>query len=133
MTSSDTVLTGNVVDDHCELRYTPTGRATARFRMAMSHRYRDDSGAWVDGDPTFMTVIAWGSLATNAAESLTKGARVTVLGQLRQRSYETTAGEKRTVYEVNAAEIAASLRYATAQLTRTSQRDDQDQEVTADR
>ena len=95
-------LVGNLVDDP-ELRFTPAGQPVARFRIASTPRYRDSkTGEWKDGDPLFLTCQVWRQAAENAAESLTRGTRAIVTGKLRQRSYETKEGEKRTVYELEA-------------------------------
>jgi len=101
MAAGDTQITiiGNLVDDP-ELRYTPTGQAVAKFRVASTPRFRDNqSGEWKDGDSLFLTCNVWRQAAENTAESLQRGMRVIVNGRLRQRSYETREGEKRTVYE----------------------------------
>ncbi len=120
MNETTITITGNLVDAP-ELRYTPAGQAVASFRVASTPRYQDrDSGGWRDGDTLFLTCNAWRTLAENAAESLGKGSRVIVTGRLRQRSYETTDGARRTTYEVTADDIAPSLRTATAKITRAS-------------
>jgi single-strand DNA-binding protein len=93
----------------------------ARFRIASTPRYRDNAtGEWKDGDTLFLTCQVWRQAAENVAESLRRGTRAIVTGRLRQRSYETSEGEKRTVYELQADEVGASLRNATAKVTRTS-------------
>jgi single-strand DNA-binding protein len=118
-------ITGNLTDDP-ELRFTPSGAAVARFRIASTPRWYDrQSGQWRDGEPLFLSCSIWRQPAENAAESLTRGMRVIVTGRLRQRTYETREGDKRTVYELDADDIGPSLRYATAQvrkLDRTSAR-----------
>lgn len=119
MNETTITLTGNLVDTP-ELRYTQTGQAVASFRVASTPRYQDRDGGWRDGDTLFLTCNAWRTLAENAAESLGKGSRVIVTGRLRQRSYETTDGAKRTVCEVTADDIAPSLRTATVKITRAS-------------
>jgi single-strand DNA-binding protein len=120
MNETTITITGNLVDVP-ELRYTQTGQAVASFRVASTPRYQDrDTGGWRDDDTLFLTCNAWRALAENAAESLGKGSRVIVTGRLRQRSYETTEGAKRTVYEVTADDIAPSLRTATARISRAS-------------
>ena len=99
MAAGDTQITiaGNLVDDP-ELRFTPAGLAVARFRVASTPRFRDNaSGEWKDGDSLFLTCNVWRQAAEHVAESLTRGMRVIVSGRLRQRSYETKEGEKRTV------------------------------------
>ena len=113
-------VTGNLVEDP-ELRYTPQGQPVARFRVASTHRFLDKAtGAWTDGDSLFLTCNAWRQLAENASESLTRGMRVIVQGRLRQRSYETKEGEKRTVYEVEVDELGPSLRNASAKVTKVN-------------
>src|SRR5580693_9226858 len=102
MAADDTQLTivGNLVDDP-QLRYTATGSAVANFRVASTPRYLDKTAnEWRDGDSLFLTCNVWRQPAENVAESLERGMRVIVSGRLRQRSYETKEGEKRTVYEV---------------------------------
>ena len=120
--ANDTVITivGNLVDDP-ELRFTPSGAAVAKFRVASTPRFLDKTtNEWKDGEGLFLTVNCWRQMAENVAETLTRGTRVVVQGRLRQRSYETKEGEKRTVYEVEADEVAPSLRYATAKVNRTA-------------
>jgi single-strand DNA-binding protein len=120
MASGDTQITiaGNLVDDP-ELRFTPAGHPVARFRIASTPRYYDKQASeWKDGDALFLTCNVWRQMAENVAESLTRGSRVIVQGRLRQRSYETKQGEKRTVYEVEVDEVGASLRNASAKITR---------------
>lgn len=114
-------LTGNIVDDEIGLRFTPGGRAAATFRVASTPRYYDrKAGEWRDGDTLFLTVVAYGPMAENAAESLTRGTRVIVSGRLKQRSYDDRDGVKRTVYEIEADEIGPSLRNATAKVNKTT-------------
>jgi single-strand DNA-binding protein len=116
---SQVTIVGNLTDDP-ELRYTPNGAAVAKFRVAVTPRYRDQaSGEWKDGDASFFTVNAWRSLAENVAESLTRGANVIVVGRLKMRSWETQEGDKRTVTEIEADEIGPSLRWATAKVEKT--------------
>lgn len=113
-------IVGNLVDDP-ELRFTPSGVAVARFRVAATPRSFDrQANEWKDGDSVFLSCQVWRQYAENVAESLTKGARVIVVGRLRQRSYETNAGEKRTVYEVEADDVGPALRSATAKVARVS-------------
>ncbi len=122
MAAGDTQITiaGNLVDDP-ELRYTPNGQAVARFRVASTPRFRDSaSGEWKDGDSLFLTCNVWRQAAENVAESLQRGMRVILQGRLRQRSYETREGEKRTVYEVEVDEVGPSLRNAAAKVTKTA-------------
>ena len=93
----------------------------ARFRIASTPRYRDNAtGEWKDGDTLFLTCQVWRQAAENVAETLQKGTRTIVTGRLRQRSYETAEGEKRTVYELQADEVGVSLRNATAKVTKAT-------------
>jgi single-strand DNA-binding protein len=120
--AGDTIITviGNLTDDP-ELRFTPSGAAVAKFRVASTPRVMDrQSGEWKDGEPLFLSCSVWRQAAENVAESLQRGARVIVSGRLRQRSYETREGEKRTVYELEVDEIGPSLRYATAKVQKMS-------------
>jgi single-strand DNA-binding protein len=109
------VIVGNLTDDP-ELRYTPNGAAVANFRVAVNRRYRDQSGEWKDGETSFFRVNAWRTLAENVAESMTRGSRAVVVGRLRARSWETPEGETRSSVEIEADEIAPSLRWATAKV-----------------
>jgi single-strand DNA-binding protein len=120
--AGDTQITiaGNLVDDP-QLRYTPTGQAVANFRIASTPRWQDrQSGEWKDGDSLFLSCNVWRQAAENVAESLQRGMRVIVQGRLRQRSYETKEGEKRTVYEIEVDEVGPSLRNASAKVTKSS-------------
>ena len=122
MAAGDTTITvvGNLTDDP-ELRFTPSGAAVAKFRIASTPRTLDrQSGEWKDGEPLFLACNIWRDAAEHVAESLQRGARVIVQGRLRQRSYETREGEKRTVYELEVDEIGPSLRYATAKVQKMS-------------
>lgn len=119
---NDTTITiaGNLVDDP-ELRYTPQGQPVARFRIASTPRYLDNAaGEWKDGESLFLTCNVWRQAAENVAESLNRGTRAIVTGKLRQRSYETREGDKRTVYEVEADEVGVSLRTATAKVSKVT-------------
>jgi len=121
MAAGDTKITmiGNLVDDP-ELRFTPSGAAVAKFRVASTPRYLDKAtNEWKDGESLFLQCQIWRQAAENVAESLTKGMRVILSGRLKQRSYETKEGEKRTVFEVEVDEVGPSLRNATAKVTRT--------------
>lgn len=114
--SGDTLLTiiGNLTADP-ELRFTPAGAAVANFTVASTQRTFDrNKNEWVDGDALFMRCNIWREAAENVAESLARGSRVIVSGRLKQRSYETREGEKRTVVELEVDEIGPSLKYATA-------------------
>ncbi|WP_433212395.1 single-stranded DNA-binding protein [Dactylosporangium sp. CS-047395] len=122
MAAGDTTITviGNLTDDP-ELRFTPSGAAVAKFRVASTPRTMDrQTNEWKDGDPLFLSCTVWRQAAENVAESLTRGSRVIVSGRLRQRSYETREGEKRTVIELEVDEIGPSLRYATAKVQKMS-------------
>jgi single-strand DNA-binding protein len=109
-------LEGNLVADP-ELRFTASGKAVANFRVATSER-KKQGDEWVDGDECFLDCSIWDEAAENVTESLTVGAKVIVTGRLRQRSYETNSGEKRTVYEVKCDSVGPSLRNATAKVNR---------------
>ncbi len=118
MAAGDTTITviGNLCDDP-ELRFTPTGAAVAKFRVASTPRFMDKTtNEWKDGEPLFLSCTVWRQAAENVAESLQRGARVIVSGRLKQRTYETREGEKRTVIELEVDEIGPSLRYATAKV-----------------
>ena len=120
--AGETTITvvGNLTDDP-ELRFTPSGAAVAKFRVASTPRFMDKaSGEWKDGEPLFLACTVWRQAAENVAETLQRGARVIVSGRLRQRSYETREGEKRTVIELEVDEIGPSLRYATAKVQKMS-------------
>jgi single-strand DNA-binding protein len=120
--AGETVITvvGNLTSDP-ELRYTQNGLAVANFTIASTPRSFDRaSNDWKDGDALFLRASVWREFAEHVAGSLTKGSRVIATGRLKQRSYETKEGEKRTSIELEVDEIGPSLRYATAQVTRTS-------------
>jgi len=120
--ANETTITviGNLTDD-VELRFTPSGAAVAKFRVASTPRFMDRAtNEWKDGEPLFLSCTVWRQAAEHVAESLQRGTRVIVSGRLRQRSYETREGEKRTVLEVEVDEIGPSLRYATAKVQKMS-------------
>ncbi|GGM67714.1 single-stranded DNA-binding protein [Longimycelium tulufanense] len=121
--AGETVITlvGNLTADP-ELRYLPTGVAVTTFTVANNPRtYDRQAGQWRDATPLFLRCSLWRQAAENLAEStLTKGTRVIVQGRLRQRSFETSEGEKRTVYELEVDEIGPSLRCATATVTKVT-------------
>jgi len=122
MAAGDTQITivGNLVGDP-ELRYTPTGQAVANFRVASTPRFLDKTtNEWKDGDSLFLSCNVWRQAAENVAESLQRGMRVIVNGRLRQRSYETREGEKRTVYEIEVDEVGPSLRNASAKVVKSN-------------
>jgi single-strand DNA-binding protein len=115
-----TTIVGNLVDDP-EVRFTNNGIAVANLRVAVTQRIQQD-GEWRDGDTSFLKVNVWRGQAEHLADSLTKGDRVMITGRLRQRSWETPEGDKRSVTEIEADEVGASLKWATAKVERTSQR-----------
>jgi len=120
--AGETVITvvGNLTADP-ELRFTPSGAAVANFTVASTPRTFDrQSGEWRDGDALFMRCNVWRQAAENVAETLTRGMRVMVAGRLRQRSFETREGEKRTVVELEVDEVGPSLKYATAKVNKVS-------------
>jgi len=120
--AGETVITvvGNLTADP-ELRFTPSGAAVANFTVASTPRNFDrQSGEWKDGEALFMRCNVWRQAAENVAETLTRGMRVMVSGRLKQRSYETREGEKRTVVELEVDEVGPSLKYATAKVNRVS-------------
>lgn len=122
--AGETVITvvGNLVDDP-ELRFTPSGAAVAKFRVASTPRTFDrQTNEWKDGESLFLTCSVWRQAAENVAESLQRGMRVVVQGRLKQRSYEDREGIKRTVYELDVEEVGASLKNATAKVTKTTGR-----------
>ena len=122
MAAGDTPITvvGNLVADP-ELRFTASGQPVATFRVASTPRIRDNAtNEWKDGDSLFLTCNVWRQAAENVAESLQRGMRVIVTGRLKQRSYETREGEKRTVYEVEVDDVGPSLRNASAKVNRAS-------------
>jgi len=122
MAAGDTVITivGNLVDDP-ELRFTPSGAAVAKFRIASTPRFMDkQTNEWKDGESLFLSCNVWRQAAENVAESLQRGMRVIVQGRLKQRSYETKEGEKRTVYEIEVDEVGPSLKNATAKVVKTA-------------
>jgi single-strand DNA-binding protein len=127
--AGETVITvvGNLVDDP-ELRFTPSGAAVAKFRVASTPRTFDrQTNEWKDGESLFLTCSVWRQAAENVAESLQRGMRVIVQGRLKQRSYEDREGVKRTVYELDVEEVGASLKNATAKVTKTTGRGGQGQ------
>jgi len=120
--AGETIITvvGNLTGDP-ELRYTQNGLAVANFTIASTPRNFDRAtNDWKDGDALFMRASVWREFAEHVAGSLTKGSRVIATGRLKQRSYETKEGEKRTSIELEVDEIGPSLRYATAQVTRAA-------------
>jgi single-strand DNA-binding protein len=121
MAAGDTVITlvGNLVDDP-ELRFTPSGAAVAKFRIASTPRFLDkQTNEWKDGESLFLSCNVWRQAAENVAESLQRGMRVIVQGRLKQREWETKEGEKRTSYEIDVDEVGPSLKFATAKVVKT--------------
>ena len=122
MAQGDVVVTvvGNLTGDP-ELRFTPNGQPVASFTVASTTRVLDrGTNEWKDGDTLFLRCSVWRQYAENVAESLTKGTRVIVTGRLKQRSYETKEGEKRTVVEMEVDDVGPALRNATAKVTRAA-------------
>jgi single-strand DNA-binding protein len=120
--AGETIITvvGNLTADP-ELRFTPSGAAVASFTIASTPRTFDkNSNEWKDGEALFLRCSIWRQAAENVAESLQRGMRVVAQGRLKQRSYETREGEKRTVVELDVEEIGPSLKYATAKVNRTT-------------
>jgi single-strand DNA-binding protein len=117
-TDNSVTVVGNLTADP-EVRFTPNGTAVANFRLAVTARVRTDEG-WKDGETSFFRVNAWRDLATHVTDSLSKGSRAIVLGRLRNRSWEDKdSGQQRSVVEIEADEIGASLKWATAKVERT--------------
>jgi single-strand DNA-binding protein len=121
MSETHVTLTGNLTDDP-ELKFTPTGVPVASFRLACTPRVRDGEG-WRDGETSFFRVNVWRELGEHVADSLAKGDRAIVIGRLKARTWETPEGERRTVVEVEADEVAPSLRWATARPERAGKRE----------
>lgn len=119
-TTNEFTIVGNLTADP-ELRFTAQGAAVASFTIASTPRVFDKaSSEWRDGDTLFMNCSVWRECAEQVAESLTRGTRVIATGRLKQRSFDTKAGEKRTVVELEVDEVGPSLKYATAKVTRTT-------------
>jgi single-strand DNA-binding protein len=120
--TGDTVVTvvGNLVDDP-ELRFLAGGQAMARFRIASTPRYLDrQANEWKDGESLVLTCSVWRQPAENVVASLARGMRVIVQGRLRQRSYETKDGQRRTAFELEADDVGPSLRTAVVKAVRTA-------------
>ncbi|MCT2990944.1 single-stranded DNA-binding protein [Propionibacterium freudenreichii] len=122
--STPITIVGNLTDDPT-LRFTPSGKAVARFQVAVNRRKRDQSGNWVDDGADWHSVRAWGTLAENVAESLTKGTRVVVTGRLESREWQGREGNRRTSWEITAQAVGADLSFATATVTRNQRADEQ--------
>ena len=117
MSNNSVTLIGNLVDDP-ELRFTPSGVAMAKVRFAVSRRYQDRNNEWQE-ETSFFGGTCWRDMAENVAESLSKGMRVIVTGRLEQRTWETQEGDKRSIIEVRIDDIGPSVRWATANVTKT--------------
>ena len=118
--AGETVITvvGNLTADP-ELRFTPSGAAVASFTIASTPRsFNRSTNKWEDGEALFLRCSIWRQAAENVTESLTRGMRVVAQGRLKQRSFETREGDKRTVIELDVDEIGPSLKYATAKVNR---------------
>lgn len=115
-------IVGNVTRDP-ELRFTPSGQAVANFGVAVNRRWQNRQTQEWEEAVSFFDVTCWGQLAENVAESVQKGTRVVVDGRLDQRSWETEQGDKRSKVEIVADEVAPSLRWATASITKNERRD----------
>jgi single-strand DNA-binding protein len=118
---NNVVLVGNITRDP-ELRFTPTGQATATFGLAVNRRWQNRQTQEWEEATSFFDVVCWREMAENASESLGKGSRVIVTGRMDQRSWETPDGDRRSKVEVVADEIGPSLRWATAQVTKNERR-----------
>jgi single-strand DNA-binding protein len=116
-----TSIVGNLAADP-ELRFTNTGTAVANLRVAVTSRVQDKDGTWRDGETSFHKVNVWRDQAVNLTDSLGKGDRVMVTGRLRQRGWETPEGERRSVTEIDADEVGASLKFHTAKVERVQHR-----------
>jgi single-strand DNA-binding protein len=128
-TDNQLTIAGNLTADP-ELRFTGAGQPVANFTVAQTPRYRDSStGEWKDGDTLFLNCTAWRAMAENIAESLSRGMRVIVTGRLKQRSYETKEGEKRTVTELECDEIGPSLLRAQAKVIKNGASESTEEKV----
>ena len=121
MADNTVTVVGNVTRDP-EIRYTQGGQANANFGVAVSRRWQSQTNEWEERT-SFFNVVCWREMAENVAESIGKGTRVVVTGRLEQRSWETDGGEKRSVVEIVADEVAPSLRWATAEIVRNERHD----------
>jgi len=117
MPDTHVAITGNLTDDP-EVTFTPGGAAVCNFRLAVTPRIKQGD-TWTDGETSFFRITAWRQLAEHVGDSLGKGDRVIVVGQLKTRSWETPEGERRSVVEVTAEEVGPSLKWATAKPERT--------------
>lgn len=113
---------GHLCDDP-ELRYTPSGQAVTKMRVAFTPRYRDEAtGQWKDGETEFYTVNAWRRQAEHCAEHLQRGDRVVAAGNWTSRTWTTREGEERTSVELTAYDIGPSLLFKPAHVYRESRR-----------
>jgi single-strand DNA-binding protein len=113
---------GNLTGDP-ELRFTGSGTAVATFSLAVNRRKLGEDGkTWEDADADFVRCVVWRDMAENVANSFGKGQRLIVTGDLRQRSWETDEGDKRSTFEVNASEVGASVRWAICAVTKVNRR-----------
>jgi single-strand DNA-binding protein len=120
MSDNQVTLVGNLTDDP-ELRFTPSGVAVANFRLAVNQRLWDGD-AWKDGEPSFFRVNVWRDQAEHVNRSLRKGARCVVVGRLRSHSWETPEGQRRSAVEVEADDVAASLRFAAVTVSKPARK-----------
>lgn len=120
---NNVTITGNVTRDP-ELRFTPSGQAVANFGVAVNRRWQNRQTQEWEEQVSFLDVACWAQLAENVSETLAKGTRVTVTGRLDQRSWETPDGDKRSKIEIVADDVAVSLRWATADVTKNERRGD---------
>ena len=121
MAMTAVTIVGNITRDP-DLKFTGSGLAMCTFGLAVNNRKKDESGQWVDGDPSFYDVVCWRQLAENVTESLPKGTTVIVVGKLRQRSWEADDGSKRSKVEVQADHVGPALNWATAEVSRNEKR-----------
>ncbi|MXX64278.1 MAG: single-stranded DNA-binding protein, partial [Acidimicrobiia bacterium] len=118
MPENTVTIVGNLTQDP-EMRFTPNGVAMAKLSIAVNRRFFNrETGDWEDSEPSFFNATCWRQMAENVSESLRKGTRVVVTGRLKQRTWETSEGEKRSMVDIQVDEVAPSLRYATASVTR---------------
>lgn len=120
---NNVTIVGNLTDDP-ELRYTPSGAPVATFTVAVNRRTRDESGNWKDGETSFIRCNVWRQQAEHVAESMSKGMRTIVCGRLRQRSWETQEGQRRSVTEIECESVGPSLEFATATVTKANRSDE---------
>jgi single-strand DNA-binding protein len=121
MAMTTVTIVGNLTRDP-ELKFTGSGLAMCTFGLAVNNRRKDESGNWVDGDPSFFDVVCWRNLAENVTESIPKGTTVIVTGKLRQRSWEADDGSKRSKVEVNAEHVGPALNWATCEVMRNERK-----------